>query len=149
MGSNREKSNIAIAILQLFWWGTIFLYFGGTNNIFVDCIKWTSCNTTLLQLWTIKEFILVCLTKNTGWKVQIRRLEKKTFSTVIDPWDVRVVHGYPPVVLLVENLILGKVLFIRKEPNHPSLFWFLELVQQPVALEDPHIEHISKIFKGS
>ena len=54
-----------------------------------------------------------------------------------DPGDVRVVHGYPPVVLLVENLILGKVLFIRKEPNHPSLFWFLELVQQPVALEDP------------
>ena len=38
--SNREKSNIAIAILQkeLLDGTIIILYFGGSNNIFADCI---------------------------------------------------------------------------------------------------------------
>ena len=37
--SNREKSNIAIAILENEWLeGNIIIsYFGGSNNIFADC----------------------------------------------------------------------------------------------------------------
>ena len=43
--SNREKSNIAIAILEKLYWldGTIIIsYFGGSNNIFADCNMKTS-----------------------------------------------------------------------------------------------------------
>ena len=36
MGSNREKSNIAIAILNFGRAQKIISYFRGTNNIFVD-----------------------------------------------------------------------------------------------------------------
>ena len=40
MGSNREKSNIAIAISKNEWSdGTIIIsYFGGSNNVFADCM---------------------------------------------------------------------------------------------------------------
>jgi hypothetical protein len=39
--SNREKSNIAIAILENEWLdgNILFSYFGGSNNIFADCIS--------------------------------------------------------------------------------------------------------------
>ena len=41
MGSNREKSNIAIAIWKNEWLdGTIIItYFGGSNNIFANCMS--------------------------------------------------------------------------------------------------------------
>ena len=39
--SNKEKSNIAIAILEkwIIGWHQIISYFGGSNNIFADC-RW-------------------------------------------------------------------------------------------------------------
>ena len=37
MGNNREKSNIAIAILEKLPFLKIILHFDGSNNIFVDC----------------------------------------------------------------------------------------------------------------
>ena len=45
MGSNREKSNIAVAILEKlpFLKGNkIISYFGGSNNIFAECILSTT-----------------------------------------------------------------------------------------------------------
>ena len=53
MGSNREKSNIAIAILERlpFLKGKkIISHFDGSNNIFADCTSWVSANW-YLALW--------------------------------------------------------------------------------------------------
>ena len=55
MGSNREKSYIAIAILEKlpFLKGTkIISHFHGSNNIFVDC-------TVILEYYTIKDLDFV------------------------------------------------------------------------------------------
>ena len=40
MGSNREKSNIAIAILEKLLFKKIISHFDGSNNIFSDCTEY-------------------------------------------------------------------------------------------------------------
>jgi len=55
MGSNREKSNIAIAILEkltLLKVTKIILYFDGSNNIFVDCTIYIESAKIVVEIGT-------------------------------------------------------------------------------------------------
>ena len=49
MGKNREKSNIAIAILEKlpFLKANIISHFDGSNNIFTDCMSYDIVNVKL------------------------------------------------------------------------------------------------------